>query len=73
MRMNEFSTDTMKEDEIRCGYWVCREARKRRIKAKSPVIKSERSVDTAERKVCSPPRKEVFVGREEGDGFEARS
>jgi len=36
-------------------------------------MNSVRIVETAERKVCSPPRKEVLSGREEEVGFEARS
>lgn len=38
---------------------------------KSPSMNSWRIVRTAERNVCSPPRKEVLVGRAEGEGCEA--
>lgn len=59
-------------EETRFGYWVWREERKRRTRVKSPSRNSWRMVRTAVRKVCSPPRKVVFVGSDEEEGAEAR-
>lgn len=72
IRIKDCSIVMTTSSDTRFGYCACNDDKNLLTRVKSPSRNSCRMVSTADRKVCSPPKKVVLSGREVDVGLEAR-